>query len=96
MDFYLNAPPCVDRNIRSNPPSAHYIVLLSLDLATAIFLDEEDRAQIRIGEEKKHVEKSDKKQKVTKAISSLLIAAHSLACSLLTVSATGSLISNPV
>ncbi|KAG5638685.1 hypothetical protein H0H81_011065 [Sphagnurus paluster] len=70
MDFYLNAPPCIDKKLESNAPSAHQLVLQILDLTTALFLDTEDQLNSNVGSEKA-IEESGK-IRVLKEISALL------------------------
>jgi hypothetical protein len=43
MDFYLTCPPYADRKLEPNVLSAHHFVLQLLDLAVALFLDQEDQ-----------------------------------------------------
>ncbi|KAG6866182.1 hypothetical protein C0991_007732 [Blastosporella zonata] len=70
MDFYLNAPPCHDKGLDSDVPSAHLIVFEALNVATALFLDAEDQAST--SGVAKPVEKSDKKKQALREILHLL------------------------
>ncbi|KAG5644766.1 hypothetical protein DXG03_007674 [Asterophora parasitica] len=70
MDFYLTAPPCVDKRLHSNTPSAHRTVLQVLDLAVALFLDVTDEETAPSAS--KALEKIGKKNQVLKQIASLL------------------------
>ncbi|KAF8073543.1 midasin nuclear AAA ATPase [Lyophyllum atratum] len=76
MDFYLNALPCVDKKLESNIPSAHRIVLQALDLAVALFLDEEDQANTPGAV--KGAEKNEKQNRALKDIASVLSAIYAV------------------
>ncbi|KAF5382460.1 hypothetical protein D9615_002742 [Tricholomella constricta] len=70
MDFYLTAPPCADKKLESDIPSAHRVVLQALDLAVSLFLDA--KTQGSTPSATKAVEKTGKKYQVLKQIASLL------------------------
>ncbi|GLB38607.1 putative P-loop containing nucleoside triphosphate hydrolase protein [Lyophyllum shimeji] len=74
MDFYLSAPPCVDKKLESNIPSAHHIVLQASDLAVALFLDQEDDTNMQSAVPV--VQTNEKQNQVLKEIASVLSAIH--------------------
>lgn len=80
MDFYLTVPPCIDKKLESYVPSAHRVLLLALDLAVALFLDEEDKAITQKTE--KHVE-TEKKRQASREITCLLSEIYAVGCSVL-------------
>ncbi|KAG6904358.1 hypothetical protein DXG01_010684, partial [Tephrocybe rancida] len=86
MDFYLNAPPCHDKNLLSDVPTAHLLVLETLNLAVTLFLCAEDRTSTSAVA--KPVEKSEKKNQALRDMSALLNAIHVVSRSTLDTLAT--------
>ncbi|RDB14764.1 Midasin [Hypsizygus marmoreus] len=77
MDFYLNAPSCIDKNLEFNSPSTHHTLVRALDLAVALFVDDEDREQID-SQGTSLFQQDPKKTKTIEAIMSVLTAIHSV------------------
>ncbi|KAG6810904.1 hypothetical protein H0H92_009865 [Tricholoma furcatifolium] len=70
MDFYMNAPPCIDKNLDAHNPSKHHIVLEALDVLVALYLDSEDQHSYK--DQTKPIEKSGRKHQAGKDITVLL------------------------
>ncbi|KAG6819694.1 hypothetical protein H0H93_009563, partial [Arthromyces matolae] len=70
MDFFLNAPPCIDKKLDSDAPSMHSIVLETLNLSVALFLHSEDKASMLMTG--KVAETSNKKREALKHIAAFM------------------------